>query len=632
MRPATFVPESKPVDDLLSRDAGGPHPPGRSWSTSTAAPAGLVTIEDILEEIVGEITDEYDVERPPVERLADGSVRVTARLPVEDLGELFDVELPTDEVETVGGLLAQALGRVPIPGAEAEVGGLRLVAEGTTGRRNRIDTVLVSRVEPGDEQDNAGRGEHADPGTTRQHETTRGNPPMPDTPAAPVARPTPTASGALSAEDAQARHPGPGRPRAGRRRRGRRGPRPGRPDVRGGQCRAAVADAHRVAVGGGFGGGGRGESAGGGGGGDRGVDAGRCRARGGTGPRGGRAGPRGRSGRHGPRHGDPVSPVQDPEARPYRAGFACFVGRPNAGKSTLTNAIVGTKIAITSNKPQTTRHVIRAVLHRPDSQLVLVDTPGLHRPRTLLGERLNDLVRSTWSEVDVIGLCIPADEPVGRGDRFITGELAELKATVLAVVTKTDLVDKRRLAEQLLAVSKLGEFAEIVPVSAVSGHQVDTLVDVMTKYLPPSPQLYPDDMLTDEPEQVMVAELIREAALEGVRDELPHSIAVVVEEMIPEGQAHEDLRRPVRGAAQPEGHRARAPGEPAQGGRHQRPQADRGAARRSGLPRPARAGREGLAARPEATAQAGLLTHLVGGARPAALSPSVGQPGMFTPG
>ncbi|WP_433271401.1 GTPase Era [Micromonospora vinacea] len=228
--------------------------------------------------------------------------------------------------------------------------------------------------------------------------------------------------------------------------------------------------------------------------------------------------------------------MQDPEARPYRAGFGCFVGRPNAGKSTLTNAIVGTKIAITSNKPQTTRHVIRAVLHRPESQLVLVDTPGLHRPRTLLGERLNDLVRSTWTEVDVIGLCIPADEPVGRGDRFITGELADLKATVLAVVTKTDLVDKRRLAEQLLAVSKMGEFAEIVPVSAVSGHQVDTLVDVMTKYLPPSPQLYPDDMLTDDPEQVLVAELIREAALEGVRDELPHSIAVVVEEMIPEGQ------------------------------------------------------------------------------------------------
>ncbi len=211
------------------------------------------------------------------------------------------------------------------------------------------------------------------------------------------------------------------------------------------------------------------------------------------------------------------------------------MGRPNAGKSTLTNAIIGQKIAITSNKPQTTRHVIRGVLHRPDGQIVLVDTPGLHRPRTLLGERLNDLVRTTWSEVDVIGLCIPADEPVGRGDRFITGELAELKATVIAVVTKTDLVpDKKKLAEQLLAVSQLADFAEIVPVSAVSGSQVGMLTDVMAKYLPESPQLYPDDILTDEPERVLIGELIRESALEGVRDELPHSLAVLVEEMVEE--------------------------------------------------------------------------------------------------
>jgi GTP-binding protein Era len=218
----------------------------------------------------------------------------------------------------------------------------------------------------------------------------------------------------------------------------------------------------------------------------------------------------------------------------FKAGFACFVGRPNAGKSTLTNAIVGQKIAITSSKPQTTRHVIRAVLHRPESQLVLVDTPGLHRPRTLLGERLNDLVRSTWSEVDVIGLCIPANEPTGRGDKFISGELAELKATVIAVVTKTDLVDRATLARQLAAVGDMGEFADVVPVSAVTGEQVETLVDVVTGFLPDSPRLYPDDMITDEPEQVLIAELVREAALEGVRDELPHSIAVVVEEMFDE--------------------------------------------------------------------------------------------------
>jgi GTPase len=218
----------------------------------------------------------------------------------------------------------------------------------------------------------------------------------------------------------------------------------------------------------------------------------------------------------------------------YRAGFACFVGRPNAGKSTLTNALVGQKIAITSSRPQTTRHTIRGVVHRPDGQLVLVDTPGLHRPRTLLGERLNDLVRQTWSEVDVIGLCLPADEEIGPGDRFITSEIAGLKATVIAVVTKIDLVDRGRLAERLVQVTELGDFAEVVPVSAVSGDQIGTLVDVMTKYLPESPQLYPDSMITDEPEQVLMAELIREAALEGVRDELPHSIAVLVEEVLPE--------------------------------------------------------------------------------------------------
>jgi len=218
----------------------------------------------------------------------------------------------------------------------------------------------------------------------------------------------------------------------------------------------------------------------------------------------------------------------------YRAGFACFVGRPNAGKSTLTNALVGQKIAITSSRPQTTRHTIRGVVHRPDAQLVLVDTPGLHRPRTLLGERLNDLVRATWSEVDVVGLCLPADEEIGKGDRFITGEIAGLKADVVAVVTKTDLVDKGTLATRLLAVQDLGDFADIVPVSAVSGSQISTLTDVMIGHLPTSPQLYPTGMLTDEPEHVLIAELIREAALEGVRDELPHSIAVLVEEILPE--------------------------------------------------------------------------------------------------
>jgi GTPase len=236
-----------------------------------------------------------------------------------------------------------------------------------------------------------------------------------------------------------------------------------------------------------------------------------------------------------------TSPETSPESAeaPHRAGFACFVGRPNAGKSTLTNALVGQKVAITSNRPQTTRHTVRGIVHRPEAQLILVDTPGLHKPRTLLGERLNDVVRTTWAEVDVIGFCLPASEKLGPGDRFIIKELAAIRKTPkVAVVTKTDLVDSKTLAEQLIALDRMGketglEWAEIVPVSAVGDQQVGLLADLLVPLLPESPPLYPEGDLTDEPEQVMVAELIREAALEGVRDELPHSIAVVVEEMLP---------------------------------------------------------------------------------------------------
>jgi GTP-binding protein Era len=215
----------------------------------------------------------------------------------------------------------------------------------------------------------------------------------------------------------------------------------------------------------------------------------------------------------------------------FRSGFCCFVGRPNAGKSTLTNALVGTKIVITSDKPQTTRHAVRGILTRDDAQLVLVDTPGLHRPRTLLGERLNDVVRATLADVDVVGFCVPADQRIGPGDRFIAAELRELTAPVIAIVTKTDAVSKQRVAEHLLAVAELGEFAEIVPVSAVSGAQVELLADLLVANLPEGPQLYPDDVTTDNDVETQVAELIREAALDGVRDELPHSIAVTVDEM-----------------------------------------------------------------------------------------------------
>ncbi len=219
----------------------------------------------------------------------------------------------------------------------------------------------------------------------------------------------------------------------------------------------------------------------------------------------------------------------------FRSGFACFVGRPNAGKSTLTNALVGQKVAITSSRPQTTRHAIRGILHRPDAQVVIVDTPGLHKPRTLLGSRLNDVVRETWAEVDVVGFCVPVDQPVGRGDEFIASQLRSVagRTPVLGVVTKTDLARPEQVAERLTQVTSLMEFADVVPCSAVDGFQVGLLADLLVTHLPEGPPLYPEGELTDEPEETLVAEFIREAALEGVRDELPHSIAVVVDEMIP---------------------------------------------------------------------------------------------------
>ena len=219
----------------------------------------------------------------------------------------------------------------------------------------------------------------------------------------------------------------------------------------------------------------------------------------------------------------------------FRSGFVCLVGRPNTGKSTLTNALVGSKVAITSSRPQTTRHTIRGIVHREDFQIVLVDTPGLHRPRTLLGKRLNDLVRDTYSEVDVIGLCFPADEVIGPGDRWIYEQIRSVapRTTLVVLVTKMDKVTKDRLAAQLMSVNDLvGEHAAaIIPVSATTGEQVNELINVLVDQLSPGPAFYPDGELTDEPEEVLMAELIREAALEGVRDELPHSLAVVIDEV-----------------------------------------------------------------------------------------------------
>jgi len=218
----------------------------------------------------------------------------------------------------------------------------------------------------------------------------------------------------------------------------------------------------------------------------------------------------------------------------YHAGFVSFVGRPNVGKSTLTNALVGQKVAITSSKPQTTRRAIRGIVHQRDGQLILVDTPGIHRPRTLLGERLNTLVQATLGDVDVIGFCVPADEKIGPGDRFINEQLDDYPdAKKVAIVTKIDRASRPQVAEQLLAVSALREWEAIVPISAASSIQLDTLTSELMKLLPVSPgPLYPDDAVTDEGLEDRIAEYIREAVLEGVEDELPHSLAVTIDDIV----------------------------------------------------------------------------------------------------
>lgn len=217
----------------------------------------------------------------------------------------------------------------------------------------------------------------------------------------------------------------------------------------------------------------------------------------------------------------------------FRAGFVSFVGRPNVGKSTLTNALVGEKVAITSSKPQTTRRAIRGIVHAADGQLIIVDTPGMHRPRTLLGERLNSIVQTTLGDVDVIGLCLPANEKIGPGDRYINEQLDSFpRAKKVAIVTKIDASSRPGVAEQLQAVSELRDWDAIIPISSFDKVQLDILTTELIKLMPVSEPLYPDDAVTDETTEERISELIREAALEGVSDELPHSIAVTIDDMI----------------------------------------------------------------------------------------------------
>ena len=229
----------------------------------------------------------------------------------------------------------------------------------------------------------------------------------------------------------------------------------------------------------------------------------------------------------------------------FRAGFISIVGRPNVGKSTLTNALVGHKVAITSGRPETTRHNIRGIVHGDNYQLVLVDTPGYHRPRTLLGKRLNDMVREALAEVDCVIFCLPADQRIGPGDQFIARELRSVRRPIIAVATKCDSVPRERVLEHLMAIEKLGEWSAIVPVSSFENKGIDRLREVLAQTVPLSPPLYPQDNISDESRETMIAEFIREAALEGVRDELPHSLAVQVEEIIERPKREGDDRPPL---------------------------------------------------------------------------------------
>jgi GTPase len=229
-----------------------------------------------------------------------------------------------------------------------------------------------------------------------------------------------------------------------------------------------------------------------------------------------------------------MTDAETPKDSNYRAGFVTFVGRPNVGKSTLMNALVGEKVAITSSKPQTTRRAIRGIVSTDVGQLIVVDTPGMHRPRTLLGERLNTVVHDTLGEVDVIGFCVPANEKLGPGDRFINEQLDEFpRAKKVAIVTKVDTTNKTTTANQLMEVQALRDWDDIVPVSSLTGIQLDTLTTQLIKLLPKSTDaLYPTDSATDEGIEPRISELIREAVLEGVSDELPHSIAVTIDDMV----------------------------------------------------------------------------------------------------
>jgi len=221
----------------------------------------------------------------------------------------------------------------------------------------------------------------------------------------------------------------------------------------------------------------------------------------------------------------------------FRSGFVSLVGRPNVGKSTLVNQLVGTKVAIVSDRPQTTRTQIRGVRTTATSQLVLLDTPGIHRPRTLLGERTNQRARSTLAEVDVVCMLVEATARIGPGDRFIAGLLAEVDTPTILVVNKVDITDHKMVGERLAsAAAELGDFDAYVPLSGLTGEGVDALVGELESRMPEGPEYYPGGVVTDQPETFLVAEMVREKLLQVAREELPHSITVMAEEELPEDE------------------------------------------------------------------------------------------------
>ena len=214
----------------------------------------------------------------------------------------------------------------------------------------------------------------------------------------------------------------------------------------------------------------------------------------------------------------------------FRSGFVAVVGRPNVGKSTLVNALVGGKVSITSDKPQTTRSAVRGILNQADVQVVLVDTPGYHKPKTLLGSRLNELVRAAWSDVDLALFVVDGAAGVGRGDQRVAKDLRDANRPTLCVVNKTDEMKPHEIAGALAATAAMGDFDEFVPLSAKTGDGVDLLRDLIVSRMPEGPMYYPEGTNTDQPPPAFVAEVVREKLLARTRDELPHSIAVMTED------------------------------------------------------------------------------------------------------